>query len=109
MVAYPISAIWTSFAFPDLGRGYATAAKNLYNPRHFVGDYYILLRIERCRCSMLRFEFVPHVYDLRGVLRALRATVSSSALSFETVSVATWIPRLDYSLMFFDITLMLGS
>jgi len=32
---------------------YATAAKNLYNPRHFVGDYNILLRIEWCGRSML--------------------------------------------------------
>jgi hypothetical protein len=27
-------------------RGDATAAKNLYNPGHFVGGYNILLRIE---------------------------------------------------------------
>jgi len=49
----------------------------------------------------MRFEFVPRVYDLHGVSRASRATVRSSVISFETVSVATWIPRLDYSLVFF--------
>ncbi len=36
-----------------LKEGHTTAAKNLYNLKHFVRGYNILFRIEWCGCSML--------------------------------------------------------